>query len=33
LTRIKIALQKLTHDCMEDKTLDDCPLLEALNSD
>lgn len=33
LTRIKMALQNLTQDCVEDKSLAQCPILEALNSD
>jgi len=33
LTRVKNILQKLTNDCMENKTLAECPVLDALNCD
>jgi len=33
LNRIKAALEKLTRDCMEDKKLAECPVMDALNFD
>ena len=33
LTRVKNALQQLTNDCMDNKTLAECPVLDALNCD